>query len=1009
MRLPARLLAALLSFSVAAQPVLAQTYTFKNFVKSLEVTAPPPPTGGDTPPAESGGGSGNTPSASVSLSTSTLSFSSVPVGASSASQAVQLSNSGTGPATLGTPGVSGDYSATTTCGASLAAGASCVVSVTFLPTASGSRPGSLAVSVDGVLRYVSLTGTGLQANVGLSTSNLSFPAIAPGTQSAAQTVTVTNGGNVAASLGTPTASGDFALTSSCGATLAAGASCTLSVTFTPSASGARTGTLSLPVGASTLSVALAGSGLAAQVSPSTDTLSFGTLVVGDSSTVRSVVFSNDGGEAAALGAPSTSGDYSATTDCTSSLAPSESCSVSVTFTPTTTGVRAGTLSLSVNGNPVTVTLSGTGGAALTVTPYGVVTADAPVNPVFGAVDARTSDALSKTFYLVRSGTQATALSVSATITGADASDFAFTSAAKYNKVYAAGSGYEADWLSCGATVQAAALTDCVADTWSGSSSGLRDVLFSVRFKPTTSGTKTATLTISHNGTNTSPIVYTLTGTGNAVSVSQLSSSTAALGSVEVGQFAEASIVLTNVGSAVMTLSGAPSISGSAQYSATTNCGSSLAIDESCTTTIRFTPTSQGAAAASKLVFNTNARNAPVEVTLTGTGLQGVGQLAAQTDANFGTIDAGATATRTFIFTNTGNLAVTGVRSAVDASISATVAGCGTQAAPLTLAPAESCTLTVTFSPASAGSYSGKVYVYSTATNSPSSTDLVGTAVEVARVLSISPAVNGRTSWNFNTDGALSISTAGTYSITVSSATAVSAKFWGGGGAGSTATYSNTAAAAAKGGGAGYAGGNTVLQPGTTYTLVVGSGGTAGASAVTAFGKGGGVLSGSRSSGGQGGGYTALFAGSEAQANALLVAGGGGGAAGDGPYVRAGTGGGGSTVASTSATAPTASAPGTGASGMTGAKSTSTYSYYSPGGGGGGYWGGGAFSGNDYFGGTGGMGYAHPSLVTGGSLISGGAGIAGNASDTRRPTNAGSGGRYVTTTTLGGRPGAAVLY
>ncbi len=1010
MRPTVRLLAAVLSFSVAAQPVLAQTYSFRTGLKMLYVkpSSPttPPSTGGDTQPPTEGGG---TPAASVSLSTASLSFSNVAVGASSLGKSVLLTNNGTASATLGVPSVSGDFAATTSCGSTLAAGASCLVTVSFNPTAEGSRTGSLSVSVDGTARSVSLSGTGLQAKVGLSVDTLSFSAIAPGSQSIAKTVTVTNTGTAEAVLGTPAATGDFAVSSTCESTLAPGATCTLSVTFSPSAAGPRAGTLSLASGGTSFEVSLTGTGLGAAVTPSTDALSFGTVVVGQTSTVRTVLFTNDGGQAATLGVPATSGDYASTTDCTSSLAPAESCSVSVTFTPTATGVRSGALTLSVNGNPVTVTLAGTGSAALTVTPYGALTEDAPVNPGFGAVDARTADSLSKTFYLVRSGTQTTALSVSATITGADAADFVFTSAAKYNKVYAPGSGYQADWLTCGATIQASTLSNCVADTWSANNPGLRDVLFSVRFKPTTAGTKSATLTISHNGTNTTPLVYTLTGTGNAVSVAQLSSPSAALGSVEVGQYSEASIVLTNVGSAEMTLPSAPAISGSAQYSATTNCGGTLAIDESCTTTVRFTPTAMGAAAASKLVFSTSARNTPVEVTLTGTGLQGVGSLQAVTDANFGTIDAGATATRSFVFTNTGNMAITGVRAALDAGLSSTVSGCGTVASPLTLAANETCTMTVTFAPSVAGSYSGKVYVYSTAANSPTSLNLVGTAVEVARVLSISPAVGGRTSWDFAVDGPLSIAAAGTYSITVSTPTAVSAKFWGGGGAGSTATYSNTAAAAAKGGGGGYAGGNTVLQPGLTYTLVVGSGGTAGATATTTYGKGGGVLGGSRSSGGQGGGYTALFAGAEAQANAILVAGGGGGAAGDGPYVRAGTGGGGSTVTSTSATAPTASAPGTGASGMTGAKATTSYGYYTSGGGGGGYWGGGAFSGNDYFGGTGGMGYAHPSIVTGGSLITGGAGIAGNATDTSRPTNAGAGGRYVATTTVAGKPGAAVLY
>src|SRR2546429_9016377 len=66
-----------------------------------------------------------------------------------------------------------------------------------------------------------------------------------GTTSAAQTVTLNNTGNTALSVTSIVASGDYAQTNTCGNSVAAGANCTISVTFTPAASGAQSGTITI--------------------------------------------------------------------------------------------------------------------------------------------------------------------------------------------------------------------------------------------------------------------------------------------------------------------------------------------------------------------------------------------------------------------------------------------------------------------------------------------------------------------------------------------------------------------------------------------------------------------------------------------------------------------------------------------------------------------------------------------------------------------------------------------
>ncbi|WP_093715402.1 choice-of-anchor D domain-containing protein [Actinacidiphila alni] len=100
------------------------------------------------------------------------------------------------------------------------------------------------------------------ATLAVAPTSLSFASQAPGTTSAAQNVTVSNTGTAAASISSVTASGDFSQTNTCGTSLAAGATCTVGVKFTPTAAGTRTGTLTISGNASNspTTVALTGTG-----------------------------------------------------------------------------------------------------------------------------------------------------------------------------------------------------------------------------------------------------------------------------------------------------------------------------------------------------------------------------------------------------------------------------------------------------------------------------------------------------------------------------------------------------------------------------------------------------------------------------------------------------------------------------------------------------------------------------------------------------------------------------
>jgi len=186
------------------------------------------------------------------LSPTPLNFGTLAVGLTSAVKKVTLTNVGTTALTISSIAVTGaeaaDFPETgTTCGSSLAAAASCTVSLTFKPTTTGARSANLTVTdnASGSPQQVPLSGTGTTAE--LTPTSLSFGSVKVGTTSAAKTVTLKNVGTTAITISSitiaGTEAGDFGETNGCGSSLAASASCTISVTFKPTTTGNRSATL----------------------------------------------------------------------------------------------------------------------------------------------------------------------------------------------------------------------------------------------------------------------------------------------------------------------------------------------------------------------------------------------------------------------------------------------------------------------------------------------------------------------------------------------------------------------------------------------------------------------------------------------------------------------------------------------------------------------------------------------------------------------------------------------
>jgi trimeric autotransporter adhesin len=329
---------------------------------------------------------------SISVSPSMLTFSSQVVMTTSASQAVTVKNSGTSAISFTSIAASSQFAETDNCSPSLAAGASCTINITFTPTATGSASGALTLtdSDSSSPQSVGLSGAGA-AGAPLA---ILTPAMVPfgseivNTPSAGQVVVLSNPGtatltNIVVSI-TGTNSNAFSYNSSCGSTLAAGASCNISVVFDPASVGPFSASLSVSDNAasSTQAASLTGTGVAAAVATAVLTpnpVIFPTTLA-DYLGEETVTLTN-GGSAALTGisAAITGTNASAfsiypSTTCGTTLAAGANCSIVLHFYPTAAGSYTATLSLtdSASGSPQKVTLEGVAQAQTAQTQFNPV-------------------------------------------------------------------------------------------------------------------------------------------------------------------------------------------------------------------------------------------------------------------------------------------------------------------------------------------------------------------------------------------------------------------------------------------------------------------------------------------------------------------------------------------------------------------------------------------------------------------------------------------------------------
>ena len=185
----------------------------------------------------------------ISLSPTSLIFGTIAVGTTSATKTVTLTNNLSTALTIGFS-ASGDYTAigsgATPCGSSLAGKAKCTISVTFKPKSNGSINGAVTITYNSGFspQEVALSGSGSggpSSPLTFSPASLTFTNQLVGTKSTGKTVTVTNSTVLSLSISKIAASGNFAAAGSgatpCGGSLAAGAKCTMDISFSPPSTG----------------------------------------------------------------------------------------------------------------------------------------------------------------------------------------------------------------------------------------------------------------------------------------------------------------------------------------------------------------------------------------------------------------------------------------------------------------------------------------------------------------------------------------------------------------------------------------------------------------------------------------------------------------------------------------------------------------------------------------------------------------------------------------------------
>jgi len=640
---------------------------------------------------------------SFSATPAGVTFGAVLIG-SDAARTVMVTNGGPGNLSLIGAAITGanssDFIITTNgcLGIALAPGASCAITLTFTPGASGPRGAALTIddNAPGGPHSVSLSGTGITRGLNISTGSLSFGAQHLGTTSGVKTVTLTNSGTDPVAVDAITVdglnSGDYVITSTCGPTLAPAASCAITVSFAPGAIGSRTATLRVFDNApgSPQGVGLSGAGVNPRAGMSASSLSFSDQLVGAVSTPKTVTLTNIGTtDLSVYGVRlegANPGDYGESDTCTGiALAQGASCQIVVTFRPTAIGGRAADLHIDDDdvASPQHVALNGNG-----INPVILLT---PSTFAFGDQSLHTPSA---PHGITVKNNGATPLGIgSIVVSGPDAGDFTANAA------------------GCPASLDPGA--SCTVN---------------VIFTPGATGPRTASLVITDNA-GSSPHSVPLSGNG-INPTADLSPGSLTFGEQQLGTTSASRVVtLTNNGTTSLAIGSIVGTGPNAgDFLVTSTCGATVAAGGNCAISVSFTPSAIGTRHAAVTVTDNAATGGGTQsVQLSGAGINPIAALTPGaltfTDQPLG----GSSAAKTVLLSNTGttDLRIGGI-SIVGANPGDFILSGGTCGA--TVAAGTSCVITVAFAPTAILTRAAIVQVIDNAPGGTQSVMLTGNGI-----------------------------------------------------------------------------------------------------------------------------------------------------------------------------------------------------------------------------------------------------------------------------------------
>ena len=609
----------------------------------------------------------------------------------------------------------------------LSAGQSTNFSVWFTGTASGNVTGTLTIQgASGTTPAVAnLSGTitsSSQPQISVTPMSLDLGTVSVGSKGSSNLV-IANNGAADLTVSMITLNGtEFAITGiATPKTISSGQSVPVTVTFTPTAAGAVSGSITFtsndPMNPTT-TVSLTGTGSTTpvgQLTANPTSLSFASLSVGSNAS-QTIALKNSGTAKIQVKSISTVGSNFSISGATApfTLDASQVAMLNVKFTPTAVGNASGSMSVvsDASASPLNISFSGTG------TQSGLSISPASFN--FGTVvDGQTK---SQNFVLTNTG------SAALTVT----------------QVSVTGAGYSASGLNTPTTIDAG-----------------KTVTFSVLFAPATAGSLAGNVSISSDAP-TSPNVATLSGTGQAASVTLSSSpSSLSFGNVNAGSANTKSVTITNSGNSSVTLSqitvAAKDVSANG-----ISIPMTLAPGQHASMNLIFDPSASETVTGNVTVSTTQGTSAVIPVT--GNGIQAALSLT-PSSVSFGNVTVGSPNSQTIQISNSGTALLT------ISQLSVTGSGFSTSSVglPLSLNPGSSSTFNVQFVPQSAGNVSGGVSLVSNAPSSPATVPLTGTGVAATAAVSLSSSSLsfGNVNTGSSAQQSVTITNTGNASVTIS--------------------------------------------------------------------------------------------------------------------------------------------------------------------------------------------------------------------------------------------------